>query len=63
MVPVLKFMSINEPRVIIKNGDMPISVYFILNGEVEMKKNTNNKVSFKNNKGKLNLHNPFMVRQ
>jgi len=51
MVPVLKFMSINEPRVIIKNGDMPISVYFILNGEVEMKKNTNNKVSFKNNKG------------
>ncbi|XP_033170125.1 uncharacterized protein LOC117147369 isoform X1 [Drosophila mauritiana] len=43
MVPVLKFMSINEPRVIIKNGDMPMTVYFILNGEVEMKKNTNNK--------------------
>lgn len=46
MVPVLKFMSINESRVIIKEGDMPISVYFILNGEVEMKKNVYNKASF-----------------
>ncbi|XP_039497328.1 uncharacterized protein LOC120455320 isoform X1 [Drosophila santomea] len=45
MVPVLKFMSINEPRVIIKNGDMPIAVYFILNGEVEMKRNIFNKAT------------------
>ncbi|EDX01880.1 uncharacterized protein LOC6524932 isoform X1 [Drosophila yakuba] len=45
MVPVLKFMSINEPRVIIKDGDMPIAVYFILNGEVEMKKNIFNKAT------------------
>ncbi|KAH8366569.1 hypothetical protein KR084_004122 [Drosophila pseudotakahashii] len=45
MVPVLKFMSINESRLIIKDGDMPISVYFILNGEVEMKKIIYNKAT------------------
>ncbi|XP_017064651.1 uncharacterized protein LOC108103618 [Drosophila eugracilis] len=45
MVPVLKFMSINESRVIIKNNDMPFSVYFILNGEVEMKKTVVNKTT------------------
>ncbi|XP_016983332.2 uncharacterized protein LOC108047600 isoform X1 [Drosophila rhopaloa] len=45
MVPVLKFMSINESRLVIKKGDMPISVYFILNGEVEMAKTTYNKTT------------------
>ncbi|XP_017110476.1 uncharacterized protein LOC108134612 isoform X1 [Drosophila elegans] len=45
MVPVLKFMSISETRLIIKKGNMPISVYFILNGEVEMKKTVYNKTT------------------
>ncbi|KAH8384465.1 hypothetical protein KR200_009250 [Drosophila serrata] len=45
MTPVLEFMYINESRVIILEGDMPITVYFILNGEVEMKKNVYNKAS------------------
>ncbi|KAH8257287.1 hypothetical protein KR038_006738 [Drosophila bunnanda] len=46
MTPVLEFMYINESRVIISEGDMPITVYFILNGEVEMRKNVYNKARF-----------------
>ncbi|KAH8285982.1 hypothetical protein KR054_000263 [Drosophila jambulina] len=46
MAPVLEFMYINQSRVIIAEGDIPISLYFILNGEVEMKKNVYNKASF-----------------
>ncbi|XP_022209002.2 uncharacterized protein LOC111065247 [Drosophila obscura] len=45
MVPVIKLLSINESRVLIKEGDSPITVYFILNGEVEMKKSEYNKVT------------------
>ncbi|KAH8408917.1 hypothetical protein KR009_003749 [Drosophila setifemur] len=43
MVPVLKYMYINQSTVIINEGDLPISVYFILNGEVEMGKSVYNK--------------------
>ncbi|XP_023035016.1 uncharacterized protein LOC6648943 isoform X2 [Drosophila willistoni] len=43
MVPVLKFMTIHTDRVIIKEGDTPITVYFIITGEVEMKKRIYNK--------------------
>ncbi|XP_017028516.1 uncharacterized protein [Drosophila kikkawai] len=45
MAPILEFMYVNESRVIIAEGDTPISVYFILNGEVEMKKNVYNKTT------------------
>ncbi|XP_001355055.1 uncharacterized protein [Drosophila pseudoobscura] len=45
MVPVIKLLSINESRVLIKEGDLPITVYFILNGEVEMKRSEYNKVT------------------
>ncbi|XP_017062308.1 uncharacterized protein LOC108102145 isoform X2 [Drosophila ficusphila] len=45
MVPVLKFMSINESRTLIKKGNMPFAVYFILNGEVEMQKTVYNKTT------------------
>ncbi|XP_068158367.1 uncharacterized protein [Drosophila tropicalis] len=43
MVPVLKFMTIHTDRVILKEGDTPITVYFIITGEVEMKKRIYNK--------------------
>ncbi|KAH8235106.1 hypothetical protein KR032_008799 [Drosophila birchii] len=46
MAPVLEFMYINESRMIISESDMPITVYFILNGEVEMKKNVYNKAKW-----------------
>lgn len=45
LVPVLKFISLAESRLIIKDGDMPLSLYFILNGEVEMKRTVYNKTT------------------
>ncbi|BFG00810.1 uncharacterized protein DMAD_00729 [Drosophila madeirensis] len=45
MVPVIKLLCITKSRVLIKEGDLPITVYFILNGEVEMKKAEYNKIT------------------
>ncbi|XP_058982648.1 LOW QUALITY PROTEIN: uncharacterized protein LOC131804180 [Musca domestica] len=41
----IKFMVINPSRVLIKQGDMPQMVYFILTGEVEVSKKTFNPIT------------------
>ncbi|XP_030566087.1 uncharacterized protein LOC115766334 [Drosophila novamexicana] len=38
LIPVLKFATIGGDRVLIRQGDQPIYVYFMISGEVEMKK-------------------------
>ncbi|XP_030379525.1 uncharacterized protein LOC115627828 isoform X2 [Scaptodrosophila lebanonensis] len=38
LVPVVKFQALGVDRVIMKEGDIPITIYFILTGEIEMKK-------------------------
>ncbi|XP_064537076.1 uncharacterized protein LOC135427486 [Drosophila montana] len=38
LIPVLKFATIGGDRTLIRQGDQPIFVYFMISGEVEMKK-------------------------
>ncbi|KAH8388678.1 hypothetical protein KR200_000440 [Drosophila serrata] len=45
LVPYVKFMAVNSGRTIMKEGDQPVTIYFIIAGEVEMSKNILNKVS------------------
>ncbi|XP_017066776.1 uncharacterized protein LOC108104933 [Drosophila eugracilis] len=45
LVPHLKFMAVTPGRVIMKEGDFPVTIYFIITGEVEMSKNVFNKAS------------------
>ncbi|ALC49966.1 maker363 [Drosophila busckii] len=47
LVSVLHFMTINTDRVIVKEGDVPIHVYFIVSGEVEMIKSSYDKITKK----------------
>jgi len=45
LVPHVKFMAVTPGRVIMKEGDFPVTIYFIIAGEVEMSRNVLNKVS------------------
>ncbi|KAH8254881.1 hypothetical protein KR038_007345, partial [Drosophila bunnanda] len=43
LVPYVKFMAVNPGRTIMKEGDQPVTIYFIISGEVEMFKRIYNK--------------------
>ncbi|XP_022209118.2 uncharacterized protein LOC111065316 [Drosophila obscura] len=45
LVPHLKFMALTPGRHIMKQGDFPITIYFIITGEVEMSKMVHNKAT------------------
>ncbi|XP_068159089.1 uncharacterized protein [Drosophila tropicalis] len=47
LVPFVTFMAVNSGRNIMKEGDYPITLYFIINGEVEMSKNILNRITKK----------------
>ncbi|EDW82255.2 LOW QUALITY PROTEIN: uncharacterized protein Dwil_GK25219, partial [Drosophila willistoni] len=47
LVPVVTFMAVNSGRNLMKEGDFPITLYFIINGEVEMSKNILNRITKK----------------
>ncbi|XP_023160867.1 uncharacterized protein LOC111592712 [Drosophila hydei] len=38
LIPYLKFATYGEDRVLIRQNDVPITVYFMISGEIEMKK-------------------------
>uniref|UniRef100_A0A6P4EC54 Uncharacterized protein LOC108042112 n=1 Tax=Drosophila rhopaloa TaxID=1041015 RepID=A0A6P4EC54_DRORH len=44
LVPHVKFMAVTPGRVIMKEGDVPVTIYFIIAGEVEMSRNVLNKL-------------------
>nr|NP_573100.1 uncharacterized protein Dmel_CG12698 [Drosophila melanogaster]AAF48559.2 uncharacterized protein Dmel_CG12698 [Drosophila melanogaster] len=39
LVPIVKFMAISPGRIVMKEEDFPVTIYFIIAGEVEMSKN------------------------
>ncbi|XP_039500178.1 uncharacterized protein LOC120457066 [Drosophila santomea] len=39
LVPIVKFMAITPGRIVMKEGDFPVTIYFIIAGEVEMSRN------------------------
>ncbi|XP_033171743.1 uncharacterized protein LOC117148477 [Drosophila mauritiana] len=39
LVPIVKFMAITPGRIVMKEEDFPVTIYFIIAGEVEMSKN------------------------
>ncbi|XP_016951652.1 uncharacterized protein LOC108025627 [Drosophila biarmipes] len=45
LVPHVKFMAVTPGRVIMKEGDFPVTIYFIIAGEVEMSRNVFNKAT------------------
>ncbi|KAH8245490.1 hypothetical protein KR032_010894 [Drosophila birchii] len=45
LVPYVKFMAVNQGRTIMKEGDQPVSIYFIIAGEVETYKSVYNKAT------------------
>jgi len=45
LVPVLKFTTIQAGRTVVKENDFPIFVYFVISGEIEMKKTIFDRVS------------------
>ncbi|KAH8368807.1 hypothetical protein KR084_007731, partial [Drosophila pseudotakahashii] len=45
LVPHVKFMAVTPGRVIMKEGDFPVTIYFIIAGEVEMSRNVRNKAT------------------
>ncbi|XP_044317141.1 uncharacterized protein LOC108042112 [Drosophila rhopaloa] len=45
LVPHVKFMAVTPGRVIMKEGDVPVTIYFIIAGEVEMSRNVLNKAT------------------
>ncbi|KAH8289865.1 hypothetical protein KR054_012401 [Drosophila jambulina] len=45
LVPHVKFMAVNPGRTIMKEGDTPVSIYFIIAGEVETSRNIYNKAT------------------
>ncbi|XP_030564223.1 uncharacterized protein LOC115765011 isoform X2 [Drosophila novamexicana] len=47
LVPAIKFLSLSSGRTIIRQGDLPLTIYFIVTGEVEMIKISGNKFSKK----------------
>ncbi|KAH8398020.1 hypothetical protein KR222_010198, partial [Zaprionus bogoriensis] len=47
LVPHLKFETLQADRVIIKENDFPLFVYFVVSGEIEMKKSMYDKVKKK----------------
>lgn len=47
LVPVLKFTTINADRVVVKENDYPLFVYFVISGEIEMKKTIYDRVTKK----------------
>ncbi|XP_017869475.1 PREDICTED: uncharacterized protein LOC108618079 [Drosophila arizonae] len=46
LIPYLKFANYGEDRMLIRQNDIPITVYFMISGEVEMRKNIYDKVGF-----------------
>lgn len=47
LVPYLHFMQLAEGRVLVKEGDDPIWVYFVISGEIQMYRRVFNKVTRK----------------
>ncbi|XP_017869905.1 PREDICTED: uncharacterized protein LOC108618419 isoform X1 [Drosophila arizonae] len=47
LVPYLHFMVVSAGRTLMKEGDMPTCVYFVVSGEVEMSRKLMNKISRK----------------
>lgn len=45
-MPYLHFMVVSSGRTLMKEGDVPTCVYFVVSGEVEMSKLVLNKVIF-----------------
>ncbi|XP_017028908.1 uncharacterized protein [Drosophila kikkawai] len=45
LVPHIKFMAVNPGRTIMNEGDIPVTIYFIIAGEVEMSRNVYNKAT------------------
>ncbi|XP_037726788.1 uncharacterized protein LOC119557862 [Drosophila subpulchrella] len=45
LVPHVKFMAVTPGRVIMKEGDFPVTIYFLIAGEVEMSRNIFNKAT------------------
>ncbi|EDV99867.1 GH12552 [Drosophila grimshawi] len=43
LIPVLRFSTIGGERVLIKEGDIPFFIYFMVSGEIEMKKSVHDK--------------------
>lgn len=47
LVPHLRLMTIGMNRVLMKEGDFPLFVYFVVSGEIEMSRRIYHKVSDK----------------
>lgn len=55
-MPHLRLMTIAMNRVLMKEGDSPLFVYFVVSGEIEMSRRIFNKVT------DLNTHTPSNIK-
>ncbi|XP_060663231.1 uncharacterized protein LOC132796175 [Drosophila nasuta] len=47
LVPVIKFMTVGADRILMKEHDFPLYIYFVISGEIEMKKTLYDKATKK----------------
>lgn len=45
LIPVLRFSTVAADHVVVKENDYPLFIYFVVSGEIEMKKTIYDKVS------------------